>query len=446
MLAEECLVLFDQAEGVLLLRAAGQDVTFRREGQPQGIGSEAARPPERHDRLAQHPNHGIIVARIDIAIVEQELVRDLCQSLDRLAIADGDRLFAQVAARHHERPVEASQQQMVERRVRKHQPQSVEPWRDVGGDLCVRPPPHQDDRSFAALQRVELDLGRRAQPLSPLQVGDHQRERLAVSALARTQPRHRLRARGVARQLKATQPLDGDDLSLAQQLRALLDRVRAPRLHLAVAQPHLGTTRRTGHRLRVEAPVAWVLVLAPAIVAHGETAHRRAPAVVGQRLDDREAGSAVRAVGERVAIAAVGGIEQLAQTRVAGGRIGRDGLPAFVQLARDDLEGGETAGLLLLDLHLVDPRQGRRPLPQIAQEAVQRLFGAVQLDLDLAVRVPDPARQPVALGQLEHERPEADALNGAAHLDAKTPQAPHSYDRPRPAHSTRPSTSPYPHR
>ena len=46
-------------------------------------------------------------------------------------------------------------------------------------------------------------------------------------------------------------------------------------------------------------------------------------AVVGQRVDDAEARAAVRAVGERIAVAAVGGIEDLGQAVRAGREVGQ---------------------------------------------------------------------------------------------------------------------------
>jgi len=49
-------------------------------------------------------------------------------------------------------------------------------------------------------------------------------------------------------------------------------------------------------------------------------------AIVGQVLDDGEARTAVGAVRERVAVAAVGRLEQLAAAVVAGGDVGRDEL------------------------------------------------------------------------------------------------------------------------
>ena len=104
-------------------------------------------------------------------------------------------------------------------------------------------------------------------------------------------------------------------------------------------QPHARTAHRTRVGLRVEATVARVLVLPPAGRAQREAPHGRPLAVVGQVLDDREPGPAVGAVGERVVVAAVARVEELATAVVAGGDVRRDELVgAGVGLTLEDDE------------------------------------------------------------------------------------------------------------
>ena len=61
-------------------------------------------------RAAQHAllafedaHHGIVHARVDIAVVEQERVGDAVEARGGFAIAGDDGLFAEVAAGHHQR-------------------------------------------------------------------------------------------------------------------------------------------------------------------------------------------------------------------------------------------------------------------------------------------------------------------------------------------------------
>ena len=77
-------------------------------------------------------------------------------------------------------------------------------------------------------------------------------------------------------------------------------------------------------RLGVEAPVGRVLVLAAAFGAERKARHRRRSPVVRDRADDREAGTTLRAVDERIAVPAVGRVVELAQAVVAGRGVRRN--------------------------------------------------------------------------------------------------------------------------
>src|ERR671938_155723 len=72
-----------------------------------------------------------------------------------------------------------------------------------------------------------------------------------------------------------------------------------------------GPKARDAGGQRMEPPILGVLVLAPALGAHREAGHRRQRPVVRDADDDREARSALRAVDERVAVAAILGVEEL---------------------------------------------------------------------------------------------------------------------------------------
>src|SRR5690242_7814847 len=92
----------------------------------------------------------------------------------------------------------------------------------------------------------------------------------------------------------------------------------------------------TRDRLGVKAPIAGVVIFARAQRAHRKPGHRREPAVVRSVANSRETRSAIGAVGEGVAIAAVGWIEDLAQAVGAGRGVGRDqGFAQTVMAAGD---------------------------------------------------------------------------------------------------------------
>jgi hypothetical protein len=125
----------------------------------------------------------------------------------------------------------------------------------------------------------------------------------------------------------AAQPLHSHDPALGQGLGRPLERLLALAEDVAARadEAEMGTAHRAGVGLGVEAAVGRVLVLLAAVVAHGEHGHGGGSPVVGDREDDRVAGTAVRAVDERVAVAPVGGVEELEQAVVAGGDVDAHG-------------------------------------------------------------------------------------------------------------------------
>ena len=104
-----------------------------------------------------------------------------------------------------------------------------------------------------------------------------------------------------------------------------------------------------GVGLGVEAAVARVAVLLGALGAHREVAHRGHRPVVGDVADDGEARAAVRAVDERVAVAAVAGSRSSASALGARGDVGRDERHrALLGARRADREVAEALGLDVL--------------------------------------------------------------------------------------------------
>ena len=149
---------------------------------------------------------------------------------------------------------------------------------------------------------------RRARPASRVITANG----LLVAVLARAQPRDRRLVAGVAREVVAAEALDGED-------RAARAADRPPRSGIDSRGPQAGQAIGSAWKRRSSG----ILVLAPAVGAHRERRHRRVRPVVGDGAHDREARPALRAVRERVAVAAVGRVEQLAQAVVAGGHVGR---------------------------------------------------------------------------------------------------------------------------
>ncbi len=274
------------------------------------------------------------------------------------------------------------------------------------------------------------------------QVGQHQGERLAYAQLAPAQLGDGLGVGGVTGQVEATQAFDGYDFALAQQAASFLDggfvgeaigniagRGAATLRPYIVDignrgagggfQPHLGATDGAGHRLGMEAAVERVLVFGGTVRAERETRHGGVGPVVGDVTDDGETRAAVGAVDERVAIAPIGRVEQLAQAVGADAHIRRDGHKGGrVIFGMDDLEAAKAARRLPGHAQLIDARQGWGFGAQGVDKLIQHLPLTVDFDVDPGGGIAHPTGQPQARGQAIDERPETDALDDAADMDA----------------------------
>ncbi len=250
---------------------------------------------------------------------------------------------------------------------------------------------------------------------------EHQRERLLLAGLHLAQPAHRGIVARVDDEMKSTESLDGDDgagrdASLGRQQRFV---AIAQRPTFRVPERQVRAAGRAGIGLRVEPAVARVLVFAPARLAHLEPGHRRVRPVVRQRLDDREPRAAVRAVGEGIAVASVGWIEDLGQALWTGGDVGQDQRRLRAAGAFANLEAGEADRVEIRRLQPVDDRARRTVAGDAQQELLER--GAPAFDLDDHTRrgVDDPAAQAEIRGEAIDEWPEPDALDGASDLHAE---------------------------
>ena len=237
-------------------------------GAATGSGSAPGTKPRERRTGNSAPDDGVLAAAVDRPVVGEEGVGDAGQALACLVVVEGDRLVRAVAARHHERPPAVGEQQVVERRVREHQPEPRGAGRD-GRRRAPRPRVGARARSAARASAAASQLLARPGSASGSGVGGHDRERLVLAVLARAEPRDRLLVRRVAGEVVAAEPLDREDRAVPQQRDRLLERHREPR-----------PADRAGDRLGVEAAVGGIFVLArgsrrtsgtPAIVVFGRS-------------------------------------------------------------------------------------------------------------------------------------------------------------------------------
>ena len=192
----------------------------------------------------------------------------------------------------------------------------------------VRPARREHDRP---LRRAPAALAPRApsttSSLGGLDRGDHQRERLVLPVLARAQRRDGTLVVGAARQVKAADPLDRHDPPGEERPGRRLDGVARRRRAGSPSRrgrPASATARTPGTRSAVRGSGD----RPDRRTRPGSVGHIRNAAIVvsgrsyGTPCDDCEPRAAVGAVGERVAVTAVGGIEQLAQAVLTGRGVG----------------------------------------------------------------------------------------------------------------------------
>ena len=222
---------------------------------------------------------------------------------------------------------------------------------------------------------------------------------------------------GIHQQVEAAEPLDRHDLALAKGgHRGQAAPGHAPPSRRAVRPPQgeLRPADRAGVRLRVEAAVRRIVVLRLAVGAHREAPHGGGRAVVGDGRDDAVAGTAVGAVGERVAVAAVARLEDVGDACRAGGEVGHD---QRARLAAFALANGEACPSRRVEegrLQALDDGDGGLVDFEAPQEVAQHRLGPLRLDDHTGGRVVDPAGKIELLRQAKDERPEPDALHGAA--------------------------------
>ncbi len=347
-------------------------------------------------------------------------IGDPAESLPGIGIVVTDRLVAEVAAGHHERGQRlrsraghGAEQQVVQWRVREQHADERIARRHERRQAAVVPVSHEHDRPLRAGEQLGFCRIDDGQAPGRLEIADHDGERLVAPALAHAQLGKRCRRARVARQVIATEPLDRDDRAVGQQALRTGDRrvgaVDRPGRRL---EPQARPARRARDRLGVEPPITGVVILLRTRRAERERPHRRVRTVVREAAGDREPWPAVGAIDERVAVAAIGRLVQLAQAIRAHGDVGRDErATARACLALDDAEPARADHDDRLRLHRVDAGE-RRALgdqPSLERGHIRRV--ALDLDEHPVGVVADMAVEAEPCGQPVDVRPEAHALH-----------------------------------
>lgn len=117
VMRDERVVVFRQAEGVFQLGAAAQHVPWEFSVERDGFGRVPARPSLQLHAPADGPDHGVVGAGVDGAVVDEEGVGDVLEAAERVLVAVDDGLVGDVRAGQHDRAAEVAEQEVMQRRV-----------------------------------------------------------------------------------------------------------------------------------------------------------------------------------------------------------------------------------------------------------------------------------------------------------------------------------------
>jgi len=164
----------------------------------------------------------------------------------------------------------------------------------------------------------------------------------------------------------------------------------------------------------MESTVPGIIIFGLALGAHLEVAHGRLGAVIGHIFNYGEPWSAIGAVGEGIAIAAIFGIQQLGKARMAGSDIRRNQLVfPFLSLALPNLKAFVTDRAMILSSYVLDVGQRWGFGLQLPLKLSKSVCSTFHFNPDIFRSVVNPALKIVFDSQSVHERPEANALDNA---------------------------------
>ena len=453
MLGTEGLPRTGEGEGVLLLGACSQNAALSSDGighlmrgifggkfQLDGRRRIAARATDELGhiaRLAQikDPEHGIVVAADNLAVVHHKAVRNKAQLLEKLGLGGDDGHVVQIARSHNQHSAEIMQQQMLQGRCGKHDAQLGKLVGQTEGEAHVGALLQQDDRASRASQLLGFRIVHLAKLTSLIKVRKHDGECLAVAMLTGAQACQSLLVRGIAHQVVAAQALKRQNAAIAQKINGRsdnlvggiatsrpLDVCQSRAFALAAHPPDLRAAIKAGIRLCVETSIGRVVVLTLTREAHTERAHRGVGAIVRKLPQDGEARAAIGAVDEGITIASVVRVEQLGDAGVASRQIGRDeGRLKRGNIVREmNLEAFVALHRYFLKVNLRHLGCRRRLLGKTDDEAIKLVGLALNANENTLYRVKNPALQMVLMSQAVHEGPEAHALNDALNLNMQS--------------------------
>jgi hypothetical protein len=309
----------------------------------------------------------------------------------------------------------------VERRGRQHEAERPQAGSDCFGKPRGAVGTQQDNWRWHTRQ-LALFLGDdRAIAPNDCKVACHECKRLGVASLGAAQARNRVGIGGVACQVIATEALDRDNLSAADQADSGLDGVgfrgnRGCRV-IERDQCHGGAAGRARDRFGMEAAVVRIAIFGAASVAQRKSRHRSRRPVVGDRGDDAQARAAMRAIGERITKSPAARIAQLGDARRTDRGIGSDLRMGAAACALGDTKFARQIAGILPSLDAVDPGQPWQLAFDAVEQGVYATLIATHAQQYTIAVIEDFAGQPQRASDAPHGWAKADALHAATYAE-----------------------------
>ena len=352
MLTHEGAVPARDADCGLETRAAAEDGTgVLRVTETDGGGHVAPGAAEEEnirrgsrDGARKEGRHAVVHAAEDIAVVEEKGVGRAAEAAQGLAVAEADGIACHIARGHDEKghgtaPLRAGFGEHVEEngvkgRGREHDAHCGGIRRDGRGER--RSSAFSENHGGTGRRGEKGRFGFADEGRGPGVAGvrGHEGKGLVRAVLAPAETADRGLIRGVAGELEAAYPPQGDDAAFKEGgggagygIPAVFFRAGGVFRKDAVPagkEPEMRSAGRAGYGLGVEAPVKRVRVFAGAVRTEGKTGHGRGGAVVGNGARDGVARAAVGAAREGIAVAAVSRVAHVPEAVSADAHIGAD--------------------------------------------------------------------------------------------------------------------------
>ena len=130
---------------------------------------------------------GVIVACDDRAVVAEKAIGDVSECIECLAVGGDDGLAATIAARHHEGRAELVQEQMLQGRRRKHEPDFGQVAGDVRGDGGACRALEQHDGTCRVFEQCGFPLAHLRVRAGHVKIAHHDGKRLGGTTFAGAQ-------------------------------------------------------------------------------------------------------------------------------------------------------------------------------------------------------------------------------------------------------------------